>query len=692
MRKATLCSALLAAMALVGAAGAQNFGFRGDGTGCFPKADPPTQWAKLSPRMAGLRVSADKPAGDAPAGVPAYAGAIREWQILGPLPVAADAKAIDEPLVADESALEPGAAVKGIAWRKVSVPGTWVDFSALLADAAGDKAEYYAPHGLHIYKAPYAAYAHVWLYSAEGGKAVLRFRAQKAVKAWLNGEVVFPSRTAGAVTLNKGWNRLLVKAANAFFDKVPATVWTASDYPSWWFADVSISAAAPYETASKNIRWATEMPSQGVASPLIVGGRIFVMAEPGRLLCVDKKDGRILWDRHPSFWDTLSDAERKAPEFQAAAELAAALADVRAKTAKGGPVAPDVAAERSGLVVKLQKALEQADEKRFAVKPSGHGNCLPTPISDGQSVYVILGNGLAARYDLDGNLKWATAVSPGRNQEHGITSSAALAGGKLVVYHVDLAGIDAKTGRLDWKTDVWRKDPPYGDATHQTPVTFRVGKEDYALIYGEIVRVSDGQFVWESANGWKERQSIATPVIVNGELYDLSSSGMLRMGPLPTEEGDKIALAPPRQAKTFARIMGAASRGFACASPVIHDGLAYVVDCMGTLFVVDVKEAKIVYQQDLGTGLEVRSVVHIMGTAYASVVLAGDRLYAFGMDGTTVVFKPGREYVELARNKIEDTVSRDWGVWPEGFASTPVAEGKCLYVRGDKYLYCIGEK
>jgi hypothetical protein len=132
--------------------------------------------------------------------------------------------------------------------------------------------------------------------------------------------------------------------------------------------------------------------------------------------------------------------------------------------------------------------------------------------------------------------------------------------------------------------------------------------------------------------------------------------------------------------------------GFACASPLIHDGLAYVVDAMGSLFVIDLKEKKVVYRRELGTGFELRSVVHVMGTAYASPVLAGKHIYIFGMDGTTVVLKPGRTCEEVARNKIEDVVARNYGVWPEGFASTPVAESKFLYIRGDKYLYCIGEK
>jgi hypothetical protein len=44
-----------------------------------------------------------------------------------------------------------------------------------------------------------------------------------------------------------------------------------------------------------------------------------------------------------------------------------------------------------------------------------------------------------------------------------------------------------------------------------------------------------------------------------------------------------------------------------------------------------------------------------------------------------VVVQPGREFKELARNKLET------------FRSSLVFEGKRVYIRTDKKLYCIGE-
>ena len=64
-------------------------------------------------------------------------------------------------------------------------------------------------------------------------------------------------------------------------------------------------------------------------------------------------------------------------------------------------------------------------------------------------------------------------------------------------------------------------------------------------------------------------------------------------------------------------------------------------------------------------------------SAYASITLAGDKLFIGAENGTTVVLRPGRTYKEIARNKVE------------GFRSSPVFEGERMYLRAFDYLYCF---
>ena len=57
-----------------------------------------------------------------------------------------------------------------------------------------------------------------------------------------------------------------------------------------------------------------------------------------------------------------------------------------------------------------------------------------------------------------------------------------------------------------------------------------------------------------------------------------------------------------------------------------------------------------------------------------------DRLYIIGTNGTGVVVKHGDQLELLAQNQLEDR-----------FFASPVVVGNALYLRGEKYLYCISE-
>ena len=60
-------------------------GWRGDGSGKYPAADPPTSWSQTSTAIEGLRFSAGKAAREE-AGIPMPDGVVRQWLILGPVP------------------------------------------------------------------------------------------------------------------------------------------------------------------------------------------------------------------------------------------------------------------------------------------------------------------------------------------------------------------------------------------------------------------------------------------------------------------------------------------------------------------------------------------------------------------------------------------------------------------------------
>src|SRR4051794_24448457 len=55
-------------------------------------------------------------------------------------------------------------------------------------------------------------------------------------------------------------------------------------------------------SATENIKWKTPIPGTGHSSPIVFGDRVFLTtcreaAQERVLLCLDRRDGRILWER-----------------------------------------------------------------------------------------------------------------------------------------------------------------------------------------------------------------------------------------------------------------------------------------------------------------------------------------------------------------------------------------------------------
>lgn len=62
-----------------------------------------------------------------------------------------------------------------------------------------------------------------------------------------------------------------------------------------------------YKTG-QNVKWHTPLPYWGNANPILVGDRVLVTMEPHWLLCLNRDDGRILWQKAVTMLDCLEDA------------------------------------------------------------------------------------------------------------------------------------------------------------------------------------------------------------------------------------------------------------------------------------------------------------------------------------------------------------------------------------------------
>ena len=151
-------------------------------------------------------------------------------------------------------------------------------------------------------------------------------------------------------------------------------------------------AATPPTTWSttRNVLWKTPLTNWSNASPLLLGKRLFVCAEPATLICLDAGSGKILWQ------NTVPDLPATPPKAHDAA-----------------------------------------------------GYTSPTPCTDGKRIWSVFGQGMVACWDLAGTLKWSVPLEPPPHQWGGCISPR-LAGGKVIVQFNHLFGLDPATGAKAW--------------------------------------------------------------------------------------------------------------------------------------------------------------------------------------------------------------------------------------------------
>lgn len=414
----------------------------------------------------------------------------------------------------------------------------------------------------------------------------------------------------------------------------------------------------------KNVVWRTPMPGYGVSHPVPLGERVFTCAEPGTLLCLHSGDGKILWQKSSGYADLEIDPDVRD-------KLKGELAEVAELTKKQSAIQQEMNALRRSLAKEKAEPQEiEQKSKPYRVQiedlnkqklnfpialrytqPGQHsaaGYSAPTPVTDGVNIFVAFGNGLVASYDLEGNRQWLKLIEH-TNLTYAHSGSPILAGGKLIIHFTDLVALDPKTG-----SESWRLKLPAGWGT---PLTTRVGGRDILVTpKGAMVRAEDGKLLADKLGSCGAN----SPILHKGTLY--FANGPVSAVRLPTSADEPFKPDWAWKGKVKAG-------GYGFSSPVIHEGLLYAASDQGILTVLDASTGALVYEERLTLG----------GQIYPSISCAGNRIYVSSDQGSTVVLEPGREYKELARNKIEP------------FRSSLVFVGKRVYIRTEESFYCIGE-
>jgi outer membrane protein assembly factor BamB len=702
MIRSALVTAFLAVLTVAPCAGGPldiSNGWRGNGTGLWPDARVPLRWHRPPQGvMADLRTQPNRPADKdelEPKAARIVNGQVRDWLVLGPIAVVDSVRDFNKAQWKDETTGQPneGDRAGGRVWKKMAaqLDDRW-DFGparipvADLTSAVGG------------FQRNQVAYAHTYLFAPRGGTIRAVVEHAHGLKAWLNGQVVYsePQRSGGMgnyyafsrvelgiydlsfapridLVLKPGWNRLLFKVST--YNK-----------PGWTDQQFSLRLqdlpTVPY--ASENILWMTELPHRSNATPLVVGDRVFIMSEPDELLCLDKHTGKILWTAANSYYETLTPAERQAnPAFQA--QIEPLLVELKKESNF---------VKRQQLRTTIQRTLTKIDPARFAWKADGHfeahfgivGFTSPTPVSDGRHVWVWCGNGVAACYDLDGKRRWISRVS---TEDLSYSSSPALADGTFAVFLHKLIGVDAQTGKVRW---VQKK---VNENMGSILAARIAGVPVFVTSFGHVVRASDGKLLYRERDRAGGASSWTAPVIL-GNLVYLPRYGVKHLLVLDFTRAAGEEWVPQRLSIEVPDGVGRRPDGRMVdrptgGSPLVVDNLVYLVDIYGTLYVFDLKAKKMVYHRDTELG----GLFHYNAVpVVASPVLVGNRIIIQDNQGTALVLEPGRTFRQLAKNHIATQMDHYWpipGQETVGYAPL-VPDGQRMYLRGERYLYCIGSK
>jgi outer membrane protein assembly factor BamB len=395
--------------------------------------------------------------------------------------------------------------------------------------------------------------------------------------------------------------------------------------------------------AETNVHWKTSIPGAGWSSPIVWGKRVFVTAAASDTKLAEPRKGLY-----------ISDLKGKTLEGVHQWNLHCLDAD-------------------TGKILWTRNCFSGK-----ALQPLHIKNTLAseTPVTDGKHVIAYFGNVGVACFDLDGKELWkkTTPAHPTR-MGWGTGASPALADGKLFIVHDNeeksfLMALDADTGK-----PLWRVERQEG-SNWATPFVWKNDLRTEIVTAGSRKVRSydlDGKKLWELKG--MSFPSIPSPFAAGGLLY-VSSGYVLDLhrpvyAILPGAAGDISLASGTTSSKSIAWYLPQA--GPYHPTPLVYEGLLYVLYDRGFLACYDAKTGKEVYaKRRLGGG----------ATAFTASPWAYDgKVFCLSEDGDTFVVQAGKEFKLLGRNRLG-----------EMSMSTPAIAGGSLFLRTQTKLYCLRQK
>lgn len=292
-----------------------------------------------------------------------------------------------------------------------------------------------------------------------------------------------------------------------------------------------------------------------------------------------------------------------------------------------------------------------------------HGYAASTPVADAERVYVFFGKTGVVAFDHSGKQLWLADVGP-RTNGWGSAASPVLYKDMVIVNasveSESLVALDKRSGREVWRAGGIRE-------SWNTPVIVSgpSGRQELIVaIMGSVLAFDpdSGRPLWSCRTDirWYMVPSV---VAANGVVYSIGGrSGIAALAVRMGGSGEVTA----------SHRLWTSENGANVSSPVYHDGHVYYMHQDASACCIRADSGQLVYRERLGRG----------GQVYASVLLADGRIYATTREGRTHVLAAAPRFEQLAVNDLSDRSIFD--------GSPAVAPGR-IYIRSNKFLYCIGK-
>lgn len=303
-----------------------------------------------------------------------------------------------------------------------------------------------------------------------------------------------------------------------------------------------------------------------------------------------------------------------------------------------------------------------------------------TAVTDGSRIVVLFGNaGVLAAYDMNGQQIWKKDLgvidmgySLDPTAQWGHSSSPILYRNSTIVQVDQLKGSYIAAYNLADGSELWKTMREDETSSWGTPAVVRGATGEELVTNGTKIRGYDpqtGKQRWTLA----PNSLIAIPTPIAGPELVYVTGGYMPARPIyairPGGSGD---ISMPAGTLSSERIPWSADRdGVYIPTPILYREILYALNNTGVLTAYNALTGERVYRGRVGTG----------GAFSASPVAADGRLYFANEDGDIFVVRAGKEYVQIAVNKMGEPVT-----------ATPAISNGLLVVRTTKAVYGIGQK